>query len=233
MRTLPHSVVVITSSKIHYKAHPKGVPNPAIKPTKPRDYRGITLSSFMTITLEPEPIICFNIKYPSETYAAIAQSKHFLVHVLEASENGMLIADAFTKGSKHAKDFIRGGRTGLEVTKVEVMTRFKGERMSLPMLRAKSVMRVLRCSVLPKTLMVADHMVVFARVEEIWESEEGGLEGKTGLCYADGRYRGVGELKEDIVEEEEEKKKVKEYVRPTLAHFIQSPPDHPLSVDND
>jgi flavin reductase (DIM6/NTAB) family NADH-FMN oxidoreductase RutF len=226
MRTLPQSVVVVTSSKIRYVAQSKGIPNPAINPTKSKDYRGITLSSFTTLTLEPEPIISFNIKYPSETFAAIAQSKHFLVHVLEASEDAMLIADAFAKGSEHAKDFIWdyvwGGKKGLEVAEVKVMTRFKGTTMSLPMLKAKSVIRVFRCSVMMKALRVADHMVVFARVEEILEGEEGGLEGKTGLCYADGRYRRVKELKE-----------FKQYSRSTLAHFIQSPPDHPLSVDND
>ena len=222
MRTLPQSVVVVTSSKPRYVAQSKGILNPPIHPTKPKDYRGITLSSFTTLTLEPEPIISFNIKYPSETYAAIAQSKHFLVHVLEGSEDAMLIADAFAKGSQYAKEFIWdhvwGGMKRLGVAEVKVMTRFKGKTMSLPMLKAKSVMRVFRCSVMTKSLRVADHMVVFARVEEILEGGEGGLEGKTGLCYADGRYWRVRELKE-----------IKQSFRPTLAHFIQSPPDHPLT----
>jgi flavin reductase (DIM6/NTAB) family NADH-FMN oxidoreductase RutF len=231
MRTLPHSVVVVTSTKPRFDAHilPEPVYNPPLQPTHPRDYRGITVSSFTTITLEPEPIISFNVKYPSETLSAIEQSRQFLVHVLEASEGGMSIADAFTKGRKHAKDFLRGNKEGAEVTEVEVITKYEGQMMSFPMLKAEGVMRVLRCTVMMKTVMVGDHRVVFARVDEILGGEEWGLEGKTGLCYADGRYRRVGdiiEVKKDIVEE---KKYVKEYCRPTLAHFIQSRPDHPLS----
>jgi flavin reductase (DIM6/NTAB) family NADH-FMN oxidoreductase RutF len=214
MRTLPHSVVVVTASQLRFDGD-SPVPAACLKPARPHDYRGVTVSSFTTITLQPEPIISFNVKFPSQTLVAIEHSRHFLVHVLEASEGGVSIADIFTKGNNYARDFFLGDKKGFKVTEVDVMTKFEGKMTSLPMLRAEGVMRVLRCSV-SKVMMVGDHRVIIARVEEILGGEEGGLEGKTGLCYMDGRYRGVGDF-EHIVEE---KKDVKD--RPTLAHFIQS-----------
>jgi flavin reductase (DIM6/NTAB) family NADH-FMN oxidoreductase RutF len=161
----------------------------------------MTVSSFTTITLSPVPIISFNVKIPSQTLSAIERSEAFLVHILEASEGGMRLADAFTKGNKNVEGLLGGVSMGVRIKDVEVETRMK--TMSLPMLKAKGVMRVLRCSILAdKMVEVGDHMIVIARIEEILDSdEEGELEGKIGLCYVDGRYRRVGDVIEETVNE--------------------------------
>jgi flavin reductase (DIM6/NTAB) family NADH-FMN oxidoreductase RutF len=211
MRSLPHSIVIVTTSKLRFDGTQLSSPSKVNvpNPSTPRDYRGMTVSSFTTLTLTPEPIISFNIKFPSQTLAAIEHGRHFLVHLLEASEAGMLVADAFTKGSREKERVLLGNMGGVGVKAVEVATRFhKDGTTSLPMLRNKGVMRVLRCSVLSGVegkksglVKVGDHMLVLAKVEEILEGGDGkeeveGVEErmKSGLCYADGKYRRIGDV---------------------------------------
>lgn len=64
-------------------------------------------------------------------------------------------------------------------------------------------MKVLRCEVLEdggKTgglVEVGDHVLVLGKVVGIVEPPRGGREGlvvESGLCYADGRYRSVGDV---------------------------------------
>ncbi|KAE9379545.1 hypothetical protein N431DRAFT_553724 [Stipitochalara longipes BDJ] len=197
MRTLPHSVVVVTSS------NPPPLKSPS--PTIPQHYRGMTVSSFTTITLTPTPIISFNVKFPSHTLSAIQKSRQFLVHILEASENGARIADSFTKGSKFVERLLEGNEKGVGILPVVVgiTGEEEGKEMGikLPMLKAEGVSRVLRCKVLSESegrsglVEVGDHVIVIARVEEIFETEgEGKGEGKGGLCYANGKYRRVGNV---------------------------------------
>lgn len=219
MRSLPHSVVVVTASKIRLEGALLDSPIhiKSAKPTTPRDYRGMTVSSFTTLTLTPEPIISFNVKFPSQTLAAIEHSRHFLIHILEASENGMKIAREFTKGSRHVEKIFFGSTKGFGIKPISVKTRFEGKDMCLPMLRERGVMGVLRCEVLGNIgggksglVKVGDHMLVLAKVEEILDG--GGKEGeqervKGGLCYADGRYRRVGDVikgERDIIEVKED-----------------------------
>ncbi len=221
MRSLPHSVVVLTTS-VPRTIYPKGAPKTYLR-TEPKNYRGMTLSSFTTLTLSPEPVITFNIKRPSSTLTALAYSHHFLIHILEASENGMKIADAFTKGNmKDTSPFL--DRNG-SLFKVEHCSTRKDDRVDykLPMLKADGVIKILRCVLMrtgqPKAesekdnnkrtksdrrnsglLQIGDHTLVVARVEDILGSDGKGA--KNGLCYANGSYRKIG----DVIKEKKEGK---------------------------
>jgi flavin reductase (DIM6/NTAB) family NADH-FMN oxidoreductase RutF len=187
----------------------------SVKPTTPDDYHGMTISSFTTITLTPDPIISFNVKVPSQTLSTLSHTKQFLLHILEANEEGARVADAFTRGSKEARKVLHGGFRGLEIGQVGVKRteiKFDAPELVLPLLRGGGVSRVLRCEVLskkegkPGLIRLGDHILVIARVIEVLgreggEQEEGG-ERRSGLCYADGTYRRVGdiiEIKEDEV----------------------------------
>jgi flavin reductase (DIM6/NTAB) family NADH-FMN oxidoreductase RutF len=198
MRSIPHAVVVLTTTT---------------KTSKPpySVYRGMTLSSFTTLTLTPSPIVTFNIRQPSRTLNAIKKSKHFLIHILSATASGARVADAFTKGND-ADVFARDDcfRVQKEVLK-ENGSSYPG--LELPRLEADGVLKVLRCEVLDAGLskdrisglvQVGDHVLLLAKVHEILEAtkssnEDEAKEASNGLFYADGRYRKVG----DVIEHEE------------------------------
>lgn len=208
MRSLPSSVVVLTTSV--------SAPNNTSAADQPpeQNYRGMTLSSFTTLSLAP-PLITFNIRAPSRTLSAIKQSGIFLIHVLEANREGATVADSFTKGNA---DGIEVGeafrdRDGsfqvenlifeLERTNDEALG---GMEIGLPRLAGKGVKRVLVCELYSSPAMgencseglieVGEHVLVVAKVKSILPEE--GLEQtetdvQYGLSYVDGRYRTVGE----------------------------------------
>ena len=84
--------------------------------------------------------------------------------------------------------------------------------LELPRLRAEGVVRVLRCEVLGDgnrgdngedggvggLVSVGDHVLVLGKVDEILGDRKGerigNWEGKHGLCYADGKYRRIGDV---------------------------------------
>jgi flavin reductase (DIM6/NTAB) family NADH-FMN oxidoreductase RutF len=64
MRKVPYPVAVVTAN-----GSDKGL-------------AGLTVSSFNTVTIEPYPIVSFNVKLPSSTYDAIVAKKFFRVSVV-------------------------------------------------------------------------------------------------------------------------------------------------------
>lgn len=63
----------------------------------PHKSRGVTVSSFCTVTLDPKPIISFNLRVPSRTWNAIYESRRLCVHLLSATSEGATAAHAFTR----------------------------------------------------------------------------------------------------------------------------------------
>ncbi|KAL3419576.1 flavin reductase like domain-containing protein [Phlyctema vagabunda] len=169
MRTLPHSVVVLTTTD-------------STSGSSNSQSRGMTLSSFTTLTLTPQPIVTFNIRRPSLTLSALMASKTFNIHILSATPSGAQLADAFTRGNNGRDPFADAIQTvqGLDVNESLV-------------LNAPGVLRVLKCCLLEDSgcVEVGDHGLVLGRVLDIvhGQAEEDEVH---GLCYADGRYRGVG-----------------------------------------
>ncbi|RDL40768.1 uncharacterized protein BP5553_00747 [Venustampulla echinocandica] len=189
MRTLPHSVVVLTTCT-----------SPAVSTTTQGSntsgskYRGMALSSFTTLTLTPSPIITFNIRQPSRTLDALRESKHFLIHILEASKAGSKVAHGFAQGG--------GGVDGFKKSNIieEHVILKEMEGLVLPRLNGDGVMQALRCEVLRNDdgeckgmIRVGDHMLVLAEVTEILGDDPMAENSWHGLCYADGRYRLIGD----------------------------------------
>lgn len=199
MRHLPAPIVVLTTSNAD-------------------QYHGMTLSSFTTLSLSPEPIISFNIRTndedPSWTLTSLEQTRHFLIHVLEGSIEGATIADVFTRGRGVFGGGKEGNAAGFEVEEV------REQEVTLPMLKGWGVAAVLRCEVLRDGvsmqlddpmyrsvngsqelvetkkangsgfIRVGDHVLVIARVLEIIGEKSRSRSSK--LSYLDGRYRRAG-----------------------------------------
>lgn len=181
MRTMPHSVVVATSTA------------PATEDGKRPSFKGMTLSSFTTLTLSPAPIVTFNIHRPSQTLSAIAQSKQFFIHILSATESGARVADAFTKGNGISSDVFQNSafqvlrRQGAEAA----------QRLDPPMLAADGIIKVLQCELMEEKglVEVGDHVLVLGKVFGIIEPAGRKTRNTTeqrGLCYLDRGYRQVG-----------------------------------------
>ncbi|KFY72430.1 hypothetical protein V499_07437 [Pseudogymnoascus sp. VKM F-103] len=179
MRKMPHAAVVATTS----------TGGPASSSTS--NFRGMTVSSFSTVTLTPTPIISFNIRRPSRTLDAIRQSRQFLIHVLSATEAGANVAHGFTKGNS---------------TDVFAKQQFAvwnvGSKYPLPLLSSPGVTKVLRCKLRDVgegagLIEVGDHVLVLADVESIIEppptKDAATLEDR-GLSYLDRAYREVGKV---------------------------------------
>lgn len=202
MRSLPAPIVVLTTT----------LPATDTSKDKKAHYRGMTLSSFTTLTLTPEPIVTFNIRStptePSRTLAALEQSHNLLVHLLEDTAEGAGIAHGFTRGNEGDV---------FSTTKASVSEERTEYGLVLPRLTGKGIRRVLRCEILQQDesgnrdqrstgnnsglIRVGDHVLVVAQVKEILDS---GLDPGTelaegyGLSYADGKYRRVGDVIDPI-----------------------------------
>lgn len=166
MRLLPHSVVVCTS-------------------TRDAALRAMTMSSFTSLTLEPSPLVTFNVKTPSRTLEAIAASQRFNIHVLAGTPAGAALADHFTKGNLGDDVLFQG---------LQDVTCEKPVGEEPPVLKGEAVLYVLRCKLMYDAPMhglmrVRDHVIVAG---EVVQMIPGSGEREFGLVYGDRRYRGVG-----------------------------------------
>lgn len=100
MRRVPHPVAIITASD--RRALP---PDSNKKPI----FRGMTVSSFNTVTLSPEPVVSFNVRRPSETLNALQSSGRFLVHLLAPSAATAKLARDFSRGNENLQLYQKGG----------------------------------------------------------------------------------------------------------------------------
>jgi hypothetical protein len=139
MRMLPSSVAVVTT-----RSAKKG-PNGRVF------NRGMTVSSFTTLSLDP-PMISFNIKErvkagKSRTLEAIIETRRFLVHSLEANKKGVKIAEWFTSGKGEGD--VKKGRSWVEGInfKRQVVRGSKDVQLYLPRLLGEGVKRVLAVEV--------------------------------------------------------------------------------------
>lgn len=193
MRRIPHSAVVITASA--EATSPDSIPEAS--------FRGMTISSFNTVSLSPTPLVSFNVKMPSATYSALRSSGTFLVHMLHATTAGAQICDVFAKGNGSTGDAFRHlvSSSKGESSAVKV---FSGTGTNgAPLVAAPGVLRVLKCKVLPgKEVQVGEHVVVIGEVLSIlstpgsspasWKENQAS-EGRMGLIYADRQYHKLGE----------------------------------------
>jgi hypothetical protein len=168
----------------------------------------MTLSSFASVALSPEPVVTFNIRCPSSTLQAISYAKQFFIHILDASPEGARIADAFTKGNGQGESstlgqvFEQGVADGIFVVMTEWVsggTGHEDKHIALPRLSGNGVGKVLRCELFKNIqpgksmkvkdsygqvkptkglIAVGDHVLVLGRVVEILDREDKDGEGQ-------------------------------------------------------
>ncbi|ROW15357.1 hypothetical protein VPNG_02373 [Cytospora leucostoma] len=222
MRLLPHSVVVCTSASTTITtsttpttssdSDPESSPGSSSSASTSATAvvpRGMTMSSFTSLTLHPAPLVTFNIATPSRTLDAVSQARRFNVHVLSGDVAGGRVAEWFRRGNAEGlgvfdKDRMREG-CGCEVIPADADVSGAGltsvaspsPSPSPPLLRGPGVLYALRCRLLDDEparglVRVRDHVLVLAEVVDIVEGE--GREGEEpfGLAYADRRYRQLG-----------------------------------------
>ncbi|KAL4738737.1 flavin reductase like domain-containing protein [Aspergillus similis] len=97
MRRIPYPVAIITSTDPNPTA-----PSPIDKTSQfTSRFRGMTVSSFNTVTLTPHPVISFNVRRPSETLHALISSGRFLVHLLATDLATATLARDFARGNQN------------------------------------------------------------------------------------------------------------------------------------
>ncbi|KAL4955613.1 flavin reductase like domain-containing protein [Aspergillus filifer] len=188
MRRVPYPVAIITSTD------PTPTPSRSQSPSRtdqtfPTRYRGMTVSSFNTVTLTPEPVISFNVRQPSETLHALLSSGRFLVHLLATDKRAADLARDFAMGNHRIADGAgsRSGMSGFEFVGVRPFeegavedTPGLGvtEPLPLPMLRRKHSTFdakqeaetsffpfIFECRLLPESIAeVYDHTIVVGKV---------------------------------------------------------------------
>ena len=195
LRTLTHPVVLITSA-VRRDETPidRGL----------KFSRGVTVSSFNTITLTPKPIISFNLRIPSRTWDALVDSNLLCVHILSASPEGAAVAHAFTQPyGRPSEPFERLSQNGAFIA-----TSFLKSSLLMrpPLVARDGVLCYINAKLMrEKCVEAGDHVVVVAEVTrvrfpwdengELWRSA---LEEADGLAYARREYRGVGTAVEPL-----------------------------------
>lgn len=195
MRRVPQPVTIVTATNITVK--PEG---------GPAAWRGATISSFNTVTLDPEPVVSFNIKKLSSTFDAIESSERFWVHFLRPSPSSTRLADKFTRG--HSPELFRGVHVAHASKDEEGEARFVKYPRIGSLTRTRSgalddhhqIAFVLDCVYLRnKTVEIGDHVVLFGTVTRVSSSESPSLRdsstaGEPCLVYADQGYHKVQHL---------------------------------------
>jgi hypothetical protein len=148
--------------------------------------RGVTVSSFCTVSLAPEPIISFNLRVPSRTWDAIEASKSLSISLLAASPEGAAVAHAFTLPCEHPFEPFK---------RLETLGAFVNPRPGRGSTRDiawdGAICAKIIADLLPEICVrVGDHMVVFARVRHARQYE---TSTPGALAYGMRGYRSLGD----------------------------------------
>ncbi|EEP75768.1 predicted protein [Uncinocarpus reesii 1704] len=199
MRLVPHPVAIITATQPNSRADSA--------------FRGMTVSSFNTVTLYPEPIVSFNVKLPSETYDAIRSSQRFLVHLLSSNGVTANLAREFSRGHenvqmedrKHTFRFTSPASlerqpavTEGEPPRLVLQQRLLDNEDSTQNTLPSNFPFILECRYYPSSARVGDHVIVLGTVIKIYSDEPRQLDinhTADDLCltYADTRFWKMGE----------------------------------------
>jgi flavin reductase (DIM6/NTAB) family NADH-FMN oxidoreductase RutF len=173
MRRVPYPVAIITATD------PSGASDTS-------SFRGMTVSSFNTVTLTPNPVISFNVRRPSETLNALLASQRFLVHLLAPGSATATLARDFSKGNTTLASILNGHGdfefSGLPVCPGD---QDLGSERPLPILRRRGSSNeltkdggnadfpfVLECTLHPQKIEVQDHSIVLGTVIRAIEGED-------------------------------------------------------------
>lgn len=182
MRRVPYPVAIITATD---------AASAAANNNKSCSFRGMTVSSFNTVTLTPHPVISFNVRRPSETLNALLASGRFLVHLLSPSAATATLARDFAKGNTTLASMLNGhGAFEFAALKAADLKCGDGDDhggFPLPILRRKRIYQqqqqnieteetelheragpdfplVFECTLHPQKIEVHDHSIVLGTV---------------------------------------------------------------------
>ncbi|EED24519.1 hypothetical protein TSTA_078730 [Talaromyces stipitatus ATCC 10500] len=211
MRRIPHPVAIVTAYS-----------SSSTSTTRPSP-RGMTVSSFNTVTLHPKPIITFNVRQPSETLAALQSSGRFLVHLLAPTTTMARLARNFSRGNVNVEldrfEFIEfdslkqdsisssGDNKTSERILPRLIRRRNNDEAKHDTKEEEDFTFILECEYLPdKSVQVYDHMIVLGNVQRILspgttgdtalqQGPEASRHTKEDFClmYADTRFWEMGE----------------------------------------
>lgn len=157
------------------------------------------MSSFTSLSLYPSPVISFNIAMPSRTEAAIAQTRHFMIHILSGDASGARVADVFRSGNAHPESTSRALQSSqCHLVWPQTSPGRPAPRAAdhQPFLCGSGVLFVLRCRLLEEPLRglvpVRDHVIVLGEVLDIIRGDAEHIDGsgmpRVGLTYANRQY---------------------------------------------
>lgn len=153
-------------------------------------YKGLTLSSVTSLSINPEPLIQFNLMKPSLTATYLHAYEKFALHILTPTEYSCDLARLFAR-NRHYNETLK------EWVPFEPFKHLKQHEYefydnvtgcSLPIL--KEVERVMICSKV-QTLIVQDHEVWIAKVDEVIDQVDGAKTG--GLLNFNRKFHTVGD----------------------------------------
>ncbi|KAJ5934870.1 hypothetical protein N7466_004417 [Penicillium verhagenii] len=165
MRRVPYPVAIITATD------PTGAPGTS-------SFRGMTVSSFNTVTLTPNPVISFNVRRPSETLNSLLASRRFLVHLLAPGPATAILARNFSKGNTTLASILNGhGDFEFGALDVSSSLQDSGSERPLPILRRRDGAHELKkengnadfpfvfeCTLHPQKIDVHDHSIILGTV---------------------------------------------------------------------
>ena len=184
MRRVPQSVAIITARDMNDLQNA---------------WRGATVSSFTTVTFEPEVIVSLNLRLPSTTYDAILTSNRFDVNMLKASGRGAELASCFASPLEEArrKAFAMERRPqSSSLTFHPLFSRSHGVQNPV-------AFRIPCCYMPEKTVQIGDHVVIYGKAEAIARKSYDLRAGETTTClaYIDGCYGYVEPLSKQLKRE--------------------------------
>lgn len=129
--------------------------------------RGITLSSFTSLSVNPSPLIQFNVQIPSRTSHLLNYYNHFAIHFLKPNEESVRLIKNFSS----AKQFD-------DLQPQKDFTNFDINHETLPIL--SNVDKVLICKKY-SNFIVQDHEIWIGEVLEILNNNKDNV--KTGGLF--------------------------------------------------
>ena len=151
-RHLPQSPVIVTTK------------DPS-DPKKP--YRGATVSSFTSVSVEPEIIISMNFQLPSATFDAIERSGKFEIKLLKATDQAAELAKQFSRGhSRSPFKFLSPDEMPQESQSGNAIDPPTVHPVLATTLSTESpIVNTISCTYLPKqTVRICDHAVIFGHI---------------------------------------------------------------------
>lgn len=188
MSRIVHPIAIVTSHLVHDTEHGS---NHKDDDQKYGRLCAMTVSSINTVTLEPEPVISFNIRRPSRSYDAIFQSSGFNVQFLTASIAGRYMGEAFSRGNA-VKGFQMLDRAGISWS-------YSSAETNGPLINGDGVLACLKCRLMAKKCVdIGDHTVMIATIESISpgpkqvENESTLFSGCPGVAYVMRDFKELG-----------------------------------------